>query len=105
MASLPPSAEDLIEHFEWGLPNVQVLCFWLLHDLRYIDFQTGHFAHFEHLIVNSHSADFGQVKIELLVNIKGFGQFTVILLSLGKALGCEKLSKTPPLDKKNQNHA
>ena len=33
------------------------------HDLRYIDFQTGHFPYFEQFKVCSHSDDLGQVKI------------------------------------------
>ena len=32
--------------FQWGLPAVQFWCFQLLHDSKYIDFQTGYFADF-----------------------------------------------------------
>ena len=57
MMSLPPEAEDPIESFESGLPDVQIWCFQLL------DFQTGHFSDFEQFKVDSHSADLRQVEI------------------------------------------
>ena len=52
------------EPFEWGLPAAQIWCFWLLHDWRYRDFQTGNFANFEQFTIDSHFSDFGQVKID-----------------------------------------
>ena len=64
MVSLTPEVEYPIEPFEWGLPALQICCFWLLHDQRYIDFQTGHFANIEQFKIYSHFTDFGQFKID-----------------------------------------
>ena len=47
MASLPAKAEDPVEPFEWDLRDVQIWCFQFLHDLKYLDFQTGQFSGFE----------------------------------------------------------
>ena len=54
--SLPSLAED-----QWGLPAVQMWCFYLLYDWD-IDFQTGHFADFDQFKVDSHSATLGKSK-------------------------------------------
>ena len=43
-------------------------------------------------------------KLTLTVYSSDFRQATVILLSLGKMLGCEKQSKLHPFDKKIRNH-
>ena len=69
MVSLTPEVEYPIEPFEWGLLALQICCFWLLHDQRYIDFQTGHFANFEQFKIYSHFTDFGQFKIVLIYNL------------------------------------
>ena len=62
--SLPSEMEQPMKHFEWDLSAVQIWYFQLLHDWRYIDFQTGHFADFEQFKVDIHFANFGQVKID-----------------------------------------
>ena len=95
MTSLSLKAEDPIEYFEWGLPNAQIWCFQLLHDLRYIDCQTGDFSDLEQLKVDSHSASLGKSKLILLAYFSDFGQVTIIFLSLDKPLGCKKQSKLP----------
>ena len=64
MTSLPPEEEYPLELFRWCLPAVQIWCFQLLHDWRYIDFQTGHFVDFVQFKVDIHFANFGQVKID-----------------------------------------
>ena len=64
MTSLNLEAEYLMEHFEQDLPDVQSWCFWLLHDWRYIDFQTGHFADIEQFKINNYFADFKHVKTD-----------------------------------------
>ena len=48
---------------------------------------------------------FGKSKLILLVHFSDFGQVTVVLVSLGKTLGCKKQFKPPPFDKKFRNHA
>ena len=63
MTSVPPDARYPKEPFEWGLPDA-VYVIELLQNLRYIGFQTGHFADFEQFKVNSHFAEFGQVEID-----------------------------------------
>ena len=74
-----------MEPFEWGLPAVQILCFYILHDWRYIDFHTGHFADFEHFKIH---------------HFTKFKQVTVILWSLSKELGFQKQLKPSPFDTK-----
>ena len=107
MKSLPPEAEDPVEFFEWGLPYVRfdASCFSMTWE---IDFQTGHLSDFEQFKVDSHSAHFlltlGKSKLTILVYFSDFGHITVILLRLGKMLGCKKQSKHPPFDKKFRNH-
>ena len=64
MTALPPEADTPMQSFQWGLPTVQIWCFWLLCDWKYTDFQTGHSANFEQFKVNIHSANFGQVKTD-----------------------------------------
>ena len=86
--SLPSLAED-----QWGLPAVQIWCFYLLYDWD-IDFQTGHFADFDQFKVDSHSATLGKSKIDPTRSYYWLWP-TVILVSLGKTLGCKKQSKTP----------
>ena len=48
---------------------------------------------------------FGKAKLTLLVHFSDFGQVTVVLVSLGKTLGCKKQFKLPPFEKKFRNHA
>ena len=52
------------EPFEWGWPTVQIWCFKLLHNCRYIDFHTSHLGDFEQFKIDSQFADFGQIKID-----------------------------------------
>ena len=101
MLSVPPE----VEPFEWGLPAVQIWCFWLLRNCRYIDFQIDHFDDFEYFKIDSQFADFGRVKI-------GFSSYFYLLwaghscfTSLGKMLDCKKQSKPSPFDKKLKNQA
>ena len=86
-----------MEPFEQDLPDVQSWCFWLLHDWRYIDFQTGHFADIEWFKIVGHLSDLGHVKFDLT--------HSFYLLTLGKTLGREKQSKTSSFDKKFKNQA
>ena len=68
-----------------------------------IDFQTGHFADFEHFKIDSSLTDFGKV------NIDPTGSFLLLwgclsnFTELGKMLGREKQSKYSPFDKKFKN--
>ena len=64
MTLLLPEEEYPMEPFQWCLPAVQIWCFWLLHDWRYIDFQTGHFADIEQFKINNYFADFKHVKTD-----------------------------------------
>ena len=48
---------------------------------------------------------FGKSKLNLLFIFTKFGQVTVILLGLGKTLGCEKQCKPSLFEKKFKNHA
>ena len=58
MMSLPPEVNWTLQ---WGLPAVQVWCFY---DWRYIGFQTGHFAAFKHFKIDSSLSEFRQVKMD-----------------------------------------
>ena len=82
-----------------GLPAADIWCFYLLHDWRYINFQTDHFANFEQFKIDSHFANFGQVWIDPTRVVLLTLRMSVILMSLSKT-GCEKQSKTSPFDKK-----
>ena len=62
MMSLPPDAEYPMEHFEWGLPAVQIYVSSFAHDWRYIDFQTGHFVDFKQFKTDSHFLPLGKSK-------------------------------------------
>ena len=77
----------------------------LFHDWRYIDFETGHFFDLSSSKLMVILLTLGKSKLTLLVHFNGFGQATVILLSLGKTLGPEKQFKLSPFDKKFKNHA
>ena len=46
----------------------------------------------------------GKSKLTEREDFKDFGQVTIILLRLGKTLGCKKQSKPPPLGKKFMIH-
>ena len=63
MTSLLPEAEYPMELFQC-LTGVQIWCFQLLCDWRYIDFQTGHFADFQQFKIDIHFANFSQVIID-----------------------------------------
>ena len=43
--------------FKWSLPAAKI-CYKLLQNWSYIGFQTGHFADFEYMKIDSHFADF-----------------------------------------------
>ena len=64
MTSLSLGPEYLMESFQC-LRTVQIWCFQLLRDLRYVDFQTGHFADFEQFKVGIHFANFEQVQVKI----------------------------------------
>ena len=68
MSSLPPEEEYPMEPFQC-LPAVQIWCFQLLCDWRYIDFQTGYFADFEQFKVDIYFANFGQVRIDPICSL------------------------------------
>ena len=56
-----------MEPFQWCLPAVQIWCFLLLHDWRYIDFQIGRFAvaeTVEQFKVDVYFANFEQIKTD-----------------------------------------
>ena len=61
MMTLPPEVEYPMEPCEWGLFAVEKWCFWFLHDWRYLDFQTSHFA----TLNSSKLCELGQVEVEL----------------------------------------
>ena len=52
------------------------------------------------LLIDCHFLTLGKTKLTLLVYFYCFGQATVILLSLGKTVGCRKQSKPSLSDKK-----
>ena len=101
MTSRPPEAYYPMELFQWYLSGVQIWCFKLLRDWRYIDFQTSHFADFEQVKVDIYFVNFGQVKIEpilsLLLSLDRSSYFT----SLGKACR-KKWFKPSPFDKNSR---
>ena len=104
MTSLLLEAEHPIEPFEWASPSVQIWCFLLLHDRRYIDFQTGHFDDFEQFNYDSHFANFGQVNIDpICLFLLSLGKSQ--LLISGKTLGREKQGKHSWFDKIFKNPA
>ena len=84
-----------------GFTCVQISCFQLLNDWRYIDFQTGHLADLEQFKIDSLFAEYRQVKTDPT----DFWQVTFILLSLSKTYGHEKQSKPFSFNKKFKNHA
>ena len=89
---VPPEVGYPMEPFEWGLPDIQIWClliFWLVILL------TLGSSKFIVILVT-----LGKSKLTL-----HFGQFTVILLSLGKMLSCRKQSTPSPFDKKFKKHA
>ena len=46
------------------LSDVQIRCFQLLGDWRYIGFRTGQFSDFEHFMAGIYFANFGRAKID-----------------------------------------
>ena len=72
MTSLTSEAKYPMEPFEWGLPAVQIWYFYLLHDWRYIDFQSGLFAIFKQFKIDSHFGVWGKSVLTLLVHFTDF---------------------------------
>ena len=67
--------------------------------MGYIDF-----SDFEQFKVDTHSTDFGQVKMDPTHSFMGFEQVTVILLSLGIMLGYKKQFKLPLIKNSGTMH-
>ena len=89
MKLVPHEVGYPIEPFECGLPAVLMWCFLLFHDWRYVDFQTGHFADFEQFKIDNHFANFRQDKTDPTCLFSLTLGWSVILMSLGKTLGCK----------------
>ena len=84
MTLLPSEAKYPTEPLQWCLPTVQIWCFWLLLDWRYIDFQTDHFADFEHFKIDFHFANFGLVKIDPICSLLLTVDRSQLFTNLGK---------------------
>ena len=84
-----------MESSEWGFPAVQIWCFQLLRNSRYIDFQIGHFAEFEQFKTEPS-------KLTLLVLFFWLCTGQVILLSLGKILAAKNNSNRRRLIKNSR---
>ena len=70
-------------------PNLTLLV--SLCDCRYVDFHTGHFVEFESAKSIVTFPSLGSQNLRYLFIFTDYGQVTVILLTLGKTLGCDAM--------------